>query len=140
MRLDKLQVKQLNDQEAELQAQLDESILQLEAASAELDQSIVSADVTEKFFDIAQSCGVEVTTVNSSKIREDKLGEVNCLTVTLNAVAKGSLSNLVNFVIKLNNDFSNGQVNSARMSIADDSTDETSSVSVSVAVYTYMGS
>jgi hypothetical protein len=138
MRLSKLQVQQLQQQEDELQGKLDETIAQLVAAKDNLRPTVESIDVTEKFFAIAQSCGVEITNITSSGIKGEKLENVDCSMITLNAVATGEVPNLISFVIKLNNDFTSGIVNSARITIPGCSEDEPS-VSLMMAVYAYRG-
>ena len=117
MRLDKLQVKQLGHREEELQAQLDESKLQLAAAKDSLRQTVESIDVTDKFFAIAQSCGVEIMSISSSSIKSEKLGGINCFKITLSVVAEGEVDNLISYVIKLNNDFITGIVESAQITV-----------------------
>ncbi len=139
MRLSKLQVEQLQQQEEELQGRLDESVVRLKAAKDNLRQTVESIDVTDKFFAIAQSCDVEVTNISSSGIEDDELAGIACSMITLSATAKGEVPNLISFVIKLNNDFITGIVNTARINIPPGCSDDAPSVNVAMAVYAYEG-
>jgi 3-polyprenyl-4-hydroxybenzoate decarboxylase len=117
MRLNKLQVEQLKQQGEGLQEKLEASAIQLKAARENLRQTVESIEVTDKFFAIAQSCDVEVTRISSSEIKGDSVAGVDCSMITLNAVAEGEVPNLISFVIKLNNDFTTGIVDSAKITM-----------------------
>jgi len=138
-RLDKLQVKQLQQQQEELQGQLDESTIQLVAAKDKLRQTVESIDVTDEFFAIAQSCGTIVESISSSSIRSDKLEGLSCSVITLNAVVSGEVPNLIDFIIKLNTDFTTGVVKSAQISIPEATDEDEPSANILMVVYTYGG-
>jgi len=139
MRLNQLQVKQLRQQQEELQGQLDESKIQLMAAKDKLRQTVESINVTDEFFEVAQSCGVEVASISSSSIKSDKLGGIVCSVITLNAGVQGEVSNLISFVIKLNNDFTTGIVKSAQISILEVADEGEPSASILMVVHAYEG-
>ena len=139
MRIDKLQVKHLQQQKEELQEKLDESILQLAASKDSLRQPVESIDVTDEFFAVAYSCGVEVVSISSSNIKNDELGDIGCFTTTLNAGVAGDVPDLISFVISLNNDFTTGIVKSAGISIEETLDDGKSSAVIMMVVYTYEG-
>ena len=136
-RLIKLGVEELRQQQAELQARLDESEIQLNMAEDEMSRSVESDDVIEEFFQIAQSCGVQVNGINCSGIRSGKLNSINCFMTTLSAGLGGELSDIINFVIKLNSDFTTGVVQSAQISIAEDIEEGESGVGINMIIYTY---
>ena len=117
MRLSQLEVTQLIKQQEELQWELDENIMQLTAAKDKLHQLIESIDVTDKFFEIAQSCNVTVMNISSSGIGSENLGDIACSAITLNAVVTGEVPNLISFVISLNDDFTTGIVKSAQITV-----------------------
>jgi len=116
-RLSNLQVKQLHQQQEELQGRLDASMVQLTAANDRLRQSVESIDVTDEFFAIAQYCGVQVDSISSSEIKSGELEDVVCSMITVNAVVAGEVSNLISFVTWLNHDFTTGVVQSAQITI-----------------------
>ena len=138
MRLNKFQVKQLGQQQEELQKQLDESTTQLTAAEDKLRQTIDSINVTDEFFEIARSCSIEVVGISSSNIGSEELGNIVCSVITLNATVAGDTSNLISFVIRLNNDFTTGIVKSAQISIPE-MADDRPSANILMVVYAYGG-
>lgn len=139
MRLSKVQVKDLNYQQEELQKRLDERIIQLITAKDTLRQTIGSIDVTDEFFEIARSCNVEVISLSSSGIGSDKLESIACSVITLTAEVTGDTSNLIDFVIRLNNDFTTGIVKSAAISVSETDDESGSSASIRMVVYAYEG-
>ena len=138
MRLNKFQVKQLRQQQGELQKQLDESTMQLTAGKDKLRQTIDSISVTDEFFEIARSCSIEVVGISSSNIGSEELGNIVYSMITLNAVVAGDTSNLISFVIRLNNDFTTGIVKSAQISIPE-MADDRPSANILMVVYAYGG-
>ena len=117
MRLSKLGVEELRLKQEELQRQLDERIAELAEAKDKMRQTVESIDVTDEFFEIARSCEVVIMSISSSSIRDDKLEDITCSAITIDATAEGEVPNLINFVIKLNNDFTTGIVKSAQITI-----------------------
>lgn len=138
-RLNNLQVKELREQQEELQGRLDASTRQLMAVKDSLRQPVESIDVTDEFFAVAYSCGVEVMGISSSGIKNEKLGDLACSAISLNARVTGEVSNLISFVIKLNNDFTTGVVKSAQMSVPETVYEGKSSASIQMVVYAYKG-
>ncbi len=138
MRLNKFQVKQLRQQQEEIQKQLDESTMQLTAAKDGLRQPIDSISVTDEFFEIARSCSIEVVSISSSNIGSEELGNIVYSMITLNATVAGDTSNLISFVIRLNNDFTTGIVESAQISILE-MADGRPSANILMVVYAYGG-
>ena len=139
MRLDKLQVQQSREQQEELQSQLDANTVQLVAARDSLRHSLESANVTDEFFAIAQSCSVIIESVSSSGIKDEKLGGIVCSATTLNAAVSGEVSDLINFVIKLNDYFTTGVVKSAQISITEAGNENRPSANIMMVVRAYEG-
>ena len=139
MRLNKLGVEELRLQQEDLQRQLDERIAELAEAKDKMRQTVESIDVTDEFFEIAQSCYVKIDSISSSNIKSDKFGNINCSVITINALVEGETSNIINFVIKLNSDFTTGIVKSAQISIPDIADEEDPKISIDMVVYTYEG-
>jgi peptidoglycan hydrolase CwlO-like protein len=139
VRLGKLQVKDLRQQQEELQMRLDESKIQLAAAKDKLRQTVESINVTDEFFAIAQYCGVKIMSLSSSNIKSEKLGDIVCSVISLNAVVSGEVPDLISYVIKLNNDFTTGVVKSAQISIREKVDEGEASASIQMVVYAYEG-
>jgi hypothetical protein len=139
MRLGSLEVKQLRQQHDELLGRLDESNVQLTMAKDGLRQTVESIDVTDEFFKIAQSCDVEISSITTSGIQIENLEAISCAMITLGAVVKGEVPNIINFVISLNSDFTTGVVKSVQISIPNTADEKDSTINMQMVVYAYKG-
>jgi len=108
-------------------------------ARKRLDQTVVSVDVTDEFFSIAKYCDVVVMNMNTTPIHPNTYEGIGLSATELNATAEGGLTELVNFVMSLNNDFTTGLVKSFQINIPPSSSNETPSASVQMIVYSYEG-
>jgi len=129
-----------------LQAQLDELLqttaaeqAQLNAAQTQLDQTVVSVDVTDKFFSIASTCGVMVINLSTSPIVPNIFEGIGLSTTLLSAVVEGATPALIDFVESLNNDFATGLTKSSQIDIPPSSSNETSSAMIQLIIYSYEG-
>lgn len=139
MRLDKVQSTGMQNNLEELQLQLNESMIRLAEDKDRLRHIIESIDVVDEFFLIASYCDVEIMNLSSSKISNDVLKGIPCSVVTLNATVTGKVTDIINFVISLNHDFSVGVVESAQISIAEQLDSEESTGSIHMTIYSYEG-
>jgi len=140
-RLDKVPATDLQTQLEELQDRLEESEGQLTEAKNRLRQTILSVDVTDKFFEIAKYCDVVVMNMSTTAIGKNTVAGVNYATISLNAVITGDASNLLDFIISLNKGYSTGYVKSAQISLNSESDEEgISSANIQMIVYSYEGS
>ena len=124
-RLGKFQLKQLESQKHDLEQQLDRAIAQLEPVKNEISQPIESIAVTDSLFEIARACGVEITDIISSDLTDGELKGIPRSVINLSIRVEGYVPNLIDFTIKLNNDFTAGVVTSVRMNIAQEVEEET---------------
>ena len=144
-RLDTLQTAQLSQQLEILKGKLEESQVQLKEAQIRLKQTVISADVTEKFFRIAESCSVNVTNMSTTSIAQAKYENITVSTIALNAGVTGKATSIVDFVIALNNGYITGSVQSAQISFAEPEEEEglvesdSSTATVSMIIYSYEG-
>ncbi|MFH1169532.1 MAG: hypothetical protein V1691_02440 [Chloroflexota bacterium] len=147
-RLANLQLKDLTAQRDDLTVQVSHAASQGEAARNALRYSIESIDVTDSLFFIAHSSGVAITDMSSTGPRSDEVGGVEGFVLPLSVRAAGDVSDLINFVINLNSDFTTGIVKSAQItlpSVSDNATsDNTTAEALSIAdihliVFTYRG-
>ena len=137
MRLGKVQLNQLYSQQEELGAQLNQTVSQLEVAKDALRQSIESIEVTDSLFEIAEACGVEITAVSTPGVASDELAGIAGSVIQLSIMVDGDVPNLIDFVIKLNSDFTPGVVRSAGISIPGTAGEDNVSASIQLVVYTY---
>jgi len=154
-RLSELQFEELSSRQEELERQLSEIISNLEAAQATLSQPTVSVTANDTLFYIAEVCGVEIIEVNSSDPTRDEREGITYSVLPLTATVEGEAHNLINFITRLNDDFSNGVVKSVAINIpegteADAETEEEQSeeeesevekpsANISLVIYTYRG-
>jgi hypothetical protein len=138
-RLEKLEVKSLQRQEAELQQQLDENVIDLEEVKDRLRQTVVSVDVVDELFKIAKYSNVELMVLRTSTISDESLGSIYCMSTKVSGSVTGNTTDILNFIINLNNGLSTGVVQTVGVSIPDESDGGGSSASLSVIVYSYEG-
>jgi hypothetical protein len=136
-RLNTLEVSELEMEEAILQQRLDESTAEIVEAKERLRQTVVSVDVTDEFFRIAEYSNVEVYNYGSTAQAIGKLGSVGFLITTINANVKGSTAELINFVINLNNGYTTGIVQTVSISIPEYTEEKESSATINMIVYSY---
>jgi hypothetical protein len=144
-KLGALQTAQLSQQLENLRGKLEESEAQAKEAQTRLRQTVISVDVTEEFFQIAEYCSVNITNLSTTTIAQTKYEGITCSTIALNASVTGKETNIINFIIGLNNGYTTGNVQSAQITIAaktgedDTSEPDSSTASVSMIIYSYEG-
>ncbi len=139
-RLDNIELTGLQVQSAELQEQLKESREQLDGAKDKLRQSAISVDVTDKLYEIGKYYGVSITVMGTTSTQEGSFQGVTCSMISLNAEVTGSLSDIIDFITGLNNNFATGFIRSAQIGVADEAGGNTSSAGINMVVYSYEGS
>ena len=138
-KLDSIQFDQLYSQKEELTGQLSQTKSLLETARLSLSQPIESIDASDTLFDIAGTCGVEVTEVKSSTPTTIDLAGLDCFVLPLTTKISGDLSQLISFVIKLNSDLATSVVGSVDITVSQDTTEKKSSASIQQFIHFYQG-
>ena len=138
-RLNNLQVTDLRQQQEQLQERLDERITELAEAKDRLRWPIESIDVTDEFFSIAHYCDVKVMHLATSTIATEELEGLQCSVISLSASVVGEVSDLINFVISLNSDFTTGIVESVSISNPEASAETEPSSNIQMIVHSYEG-
>lgn len=115
VRLNNLQVSQLQAEMNEYEAQLEDTLEQVVEAREKLLQSVISVDVAEKFYDIAYSCNVIVENLSTTVIAEERAVNIDWDTISLSGKVIGEPEDIVKFVLALNNNFSSGYVKAAQL-------------------------
>ncbi len=131
-RLSGIQLAPLSAQQAELEKQLSQAMLQFEADKALFSELAGSTTVISTFLKVAKANGVEVTEITSPGPAEDTLEELACWVTPLTAKVKGELPNLVSFFLELNDSLTTGYIKSV-------TTGENASAEIQLRVYTYRG-
>jgi hypothetical protein len=139
-RLNVIDLQPYEVQKAELQEQLVTSESLLEEAKNRLIQTVISVNVTAKFYEIAAFHNVIIDSISTTKnIVADYEGVV-CTTININAIVTGDLAHVIDFIAGLNNNFSTGFVQSAQIDISDATLENGTSANILMVVYTYEGS
>lgn len=138
-RLEQFQLEQLHSQQEELEKQLSQTSSELETAKATLSEAIGSINASDALFNIAETCGVEVTEITSAHPVVGMLEEIPSSVLTLGITVEGHLPNLVRFIISVNNDFVLGTVQSVAIEVPQDTAEEAPSATISLRIYTYRG-
>lgn len=137
-RVEKLQVADLRPQLEALQQRIEENEAQLTEAKDRLRQTVESTDVTEKFFLVAEYCGVKIMTLSTSRISKQVLTGIECNMISISTSVEGEVPNLIDYIISLNKGFTTGYIESAQITISEEPTD-VSTASIQMVVYTYKG-
>ena len=134
MRLGQFNIEELESQKASLQELHTELSLQHDTGKTLLLQPVTSIDVTDKCYEIAAENNVEIIDIGTTDVKTDTFIKLPCEMISVNIVVRGELSDMVDFIINLNEDFSTGYIVTVQTVMAD-----TPYTSVQLVVYTYKG-
>ena len=137
--LDKIQVTDLRQQSDEIQQRMQDEQFQLDEAKKRLNQTVISVDVTDEFFSIAEYCNVVVEGMGTTPIQPNQYENIGLSTTALHVEVTGELPDLINLVTSLNNDFTTGLVKSFQITIPPSSENRTPSANVQMLIYSYEG-
>jgi hypothetical protein len=137
--LSNLHIEELQLEMDDLQQTSEEAQLQLDEAVQLLDQTIVSVEVTDELFSIAEYCGVLIINLNTSSIVPNTYEGIGFSAISLNATLEGDTPNLINFVESLNNNFTTGLIKSVQIDVPPSDTDGISSTNIQMTIYSYKG-
>ncbi len=138
-RLSFMNIQPLQVQLAELEEQLSESESLLAEVKQRLSQSVISVNVTDKFYEIAAYHSIIVDSISTTKNQSGAYEGVPCTLITINAGVSGDLSHVIDFITGLNNNFTTGYVESAQIIISEDEAVISTSASIMMVVYTHEG-
>jgi hypothetical protein len=132
-RLAKMQIGFLKTQVDELNEQLKESQAETARSKEALAQTVISVDVTDKFFEVADYIGVTIENIGTSTISSQLFQGIQFDTTSINAVISGDLEHIVDFIVGLNDNFTTGFVKSVAID------NSKNSVAIQMIVYSYKG-
>ena len=101
-RLNKLDTAGLKAQAATLEQQVTVGKSDLQDAISRLNKSVVSADVAEEFYNIADSSGVTVKSFTSSPISSNHLQGIPVSATNISGAVSGTLQQVIAFISNLN--------------------------------------
>ncbi len=140
-RIEKLETAEMRPQLEDIQRRVNEAKSQCIEAAQRLDQMIESVDVTDKFFAIAAHHGIQVDTMSNSRLSSQVVNGVELITATLSASVSGETSDIIDFIISLNDGYTTGYVQSAQININCESSDHgiITTANIQMVVYSYKG-
>jgi hypothetical protein len=138
-RLGFMDLQPLQLQMAELEEQLNEIESLLAEAKQRLVQSVISVNVTDKFYEIAAYHEIIVDSISTTKNQAADYGGVACILITINAAVTGDLEHVIDFIAGLNNNYTTGYVQSAQIAIKDDEAPRGTEANIMMVIYTYEG-
>ncbi|HJX14025.1 MAG: hypothetical protein A2137_00495 [Chloroflexi bacterium RBG_16_58_8] len=142
-KLDKLQFADLQQKYEDLQQKTEESQAQLKEAKDRLRQTVVSVDVVDEFFKIAEYSKVTVISLNNSPRASGTLDGVGLAATSIDAQVKGDVATLIDFIINLNNGYAAGYVKSANINVETvsfETSGNAARASIMMTIYSYEGS
>lgn len=143
-RLNKLQLAELSSNKERLEMQLEQTISQFEAAKATLTQPTIAIDVSDNLYRIAEAAGVEITEISSTGLTNGDLEGITTSVLPFTTTVEGNVSNLINFVTRLNADFMTGVVKSVEITSPNATSSNTTGedkprANIRLVVHTYQG-
>lgn len=139
VRLNAVNLQPYEVQKAELQEQLLASEGLLIDARERLVQSVVSVNVTDKFYEIAAYHEIIIDSISTTKNQNASYLGVACTQISIAATVSGDLSHTIDFIAGLNNNFSTGFIQSAQLDVQNATLPGGVKASLLMVVYTYGG-
>ena len=121
-RLAALKTAQLSQQLEDLRVEVEENQAQLEEAQARLHQTVLSVDVTDELFKIAEYSSVNITEMSTTTISQAEYEGITLSTISIAAKVSGTDENMVKLVASLNNDYVTGNIEVAQISFCQEET------------------
>jgi len=134
MRLAQFNIEELQQQESALLSRRDSISSQHDTGLIKLQQSIESIDVTERCYYIASFSNVEIIDIGTTDVRPIEFINLESNIISVHINVRGELSDMVNYIINLNEGFTTGYIESVQTVI-----DESSYTSIQLVVYSYRG-
>jgi hypothetical protein len=137
IRLEKLDIAGLQQQESQLEAQLEDVSAEYDVAKDQMLEVVESIEVTEKCYQVSHQSGVEIYHIGTTDVREAELGGVSCYTISVLVRVRGDLPDIVDFIVNLNDSFSTGYVEIIQLHHDEESADPYATIHL--VVYSYVG-
>lgn len=137
--------EELSAQQRVLESRLAGAESVLDTAKNKLRQSIESIEVTDTLFEVADTHNVEIIGIDSPGVTGEELEGVSLSILSLTAVVEGDVSNLIDFIIELSQQFPtsvDGSVEILFPTSADGTVEtgvETPTASIELRIHTYEG-
>ena len=134
MRLEMFNIAELEHEKATLDSEVSNATYQHDSLRNNLSESVVSSDVVEKCYEIAEDSNVTVINISSTAVKAIEIAAVECLAINLNMNVTGQLADYVIYIQNLNEEFTTGYVSSFQFQL-----EENHVAMVQLVVYSYEG-
>lgn len=134
MRLGQFNIEELQQQESELLALKHTLSSQYDSSKTQFQQDIESINVTDRCYYIASLSNVEIFEIGTTDMKPGDFINLECDKIAVNIMVRGELSDMVNFIININEGFSTGYIQSVQTRMGD-----SPYTSIQVVVYSYRG-
>lgn len=134
LRLEKLDIDELEQQESQLSAILEDSSALHDTGIIRFQESIESLDVTEKCYAIALVSGVEIIDIGTTDVQPGLFMDLTCEKIVMKVIVRGELTNMITFVLNMNDSFETGYIEAIQTVIG-----EEAKTSLQMVVYSYEG-
>ena len=134
LRLDMFNIAELESQKSDLEISFANATYRYDSYRADLTQSVISSDVVEKCYEIAEDSNVEIINIGSSVVKTIDLAAVECLAINLTINVTGTMPDYIDYIQNLNEDFTTGYVSTIQILLDDDS-----NATIQLMVYSYEG-
>ncbi|MDD5287987.1 MAG: hypothetical protein PHY28_02605 [Dehalococcoidales bacterium] len=129
-RLVGLELGQAITQKEQLQEQLNQENTKLQDIKNIVAKPVTSISGDERLFALARDCNVTITDISASETYDTKLNDIPSAAFSITANVNGSISDLVNFITRLKTDFINSMVESADITVPDETGTDLPSVTI----------
>ena len=148
---EKFSSEELPSQQSELESQLALAESQLKIAKADLHQPIESIEITDTFFEVAETTEVEIVEIGKVEIveisppgwPEEDLNEVSFSALSLTTKIEGDVLNLVDFISELSQQFPTSVYEMTEINVPEVAEEEEEleqpSATFKLYIYTYEG-
>ena len=125
----------------EMEELLGETSAALDEIKTQLSRSTDSIEADDALFNIAMLSGVQINQIDIAPVStENSLVDVPCTTLSVTTIVEGGMPQLLDFIMMLNTDLTNGVVESARISVPLDTEEqEQPKADVKMVIYYYEG-
>jgi hypothetical protein len=142
-RVEKIETTDMRPELDEALRRVDEAKSQRDEAAQRLNQMIESVDVTDKFFAIAGHNNIQVNTLSNTQLSSESVNGVNCATISIGASVSGDISDIMDFIISLNDGYTTGYVQSVQINTSvetsDNNTPTPTTANLYMVIYSYEG-
>lgn len=138
--LNELHVEEFASRRSELEDRLVHAESQYAVVKAVLSQPINYVVASSIWFDLAEAYNLEVTEMSSTGTLKDTLAGIDCTALSITARVEGEVGNLVDFIVRLNNQLATDFIRSVTITIPDQGSPEKAAADIHLVIYTYQDS